>query len=361
MSCVCNTPYIGPDCSLINCTTACVHGVCNNQTGQCVCNPLYTGSNCSSLITPLPNVFGLDYVGYGFDIRQIGLNAFKSPVVNLNFTQGKTFIYPSLPDIVMAVPDQVDVLPVSQIKTKTTFAYSKNQDLENTAFGLGLSYSGLTFNLNYDTTNFDSSSSILIKNTATNTLYQLLLKTVVPSDQINADYNAQAATLTSSAALKLWANYFINQYGTHYIKTVSIGGKIEANAITSNNLNIAGWKLGIGLNFRSGQQYAGISFSLSETTTTASANSISEMKVVGGTPDVGAFVAGAGDFNAQRETMNTWLQSLNTGPAAAEFHLEAIYKLFSDKIRRWFLCVVYEETIGIPNANRTCIEGKNNG
>jgi len=81
----------------------------------------------------LPELPGIDFVGFGYDIRfSVAQEALKLPIVDYAFSDMKVYMYPADPfEIIYKVPDQVFVRTVAYCETKA-YLFDSLDDYEST-------------------------------------------------------------------------------------------------------------------------------------------------------------------------------------------------------------------------------------
>lgn len=199
-------------------------------------------------------VAGTDWLGWGVDIK-LGLpeNSLKIPLFTLEYNMQQTYRYPLFPTQYFIVPDYVYTRTIAQTDSSVQYFETIQEYTSYLALGLGLelqtavsnSQNGLSnvtgpspgtfsgsLDVNYYSRRLSETNTLVITNTLDTALWQLVLgptSTVTPL-VLEAGLTAYA---TSSANGDLTAlGNFINRYGTHFIESVIVGGRLQMTSVT---------------------------------------------------------------------------------------------------------------------------------
>jgi hypothetical protein len=243
----------------------------------------------------LPSIPGMDFVGFGYDVRYLDdtNQGLRLPLMQFTFSEKKTYRYPLYKDRMYRVPDELFVRTVGTATAENTQFSTIEEYRENWAAKLGFKYSRSSTEPvppeNVNTTNqagneanaFNSSATpdlnntnsrtegygdllpskykstssglfevgvdfqfrknmlkdsnplqLSVHNTQTHQLYQLMVNKNKIRTHMQADINVLQEKQFATEPDAFRA--FFEKYGTHYVQTAMLGGAIELASITSS-------------------------------------------------------------------------------------------------------------------------------
>jgi len=228
---------------------------------------------------PIP---GTDFVGFGYDARFAEpRDALTLPMLDYSWTKGKTYIYPTDPNTIFRVPDQVYVRTVAYTEADaylfdtidqvtmalqislgfgfdksssantstnnciTTLNPSNNQSSTNcttsnsTTQGNKLSIGA---NIAYQRNTMSSSETVIVENTEKTQLYNIFLDslfiTANVKDDISALSNLKFSGKQNDPNVQPQKFFgFIEKWGTHYIVSSVMGGQIRATSQVTTKIS----------------------------------------------------------------------------------------------------------------------------
>lgn len=203
---------------------------------------------CGQLnITILPKhdvVFGIDFLGWGFDIStsRDPFYALKPPLFDYSYSQNPTGVeydyrYPT-DTVVYSVPDQVFVRTVARTTTDTYIFDSSEQEQMSLDITLGLQGATSTvqgsLKFDFNLLQVGTTDQHIIRNEVQTQLFQLYLG---PNRVLKQLFLQRLGNLTQSYAVdpQDW-DLFIDDFGTHYVDSVIVGGAlVQRTIVTSSN------------------------------------------------------------------------------------------------------------------------------
>jgi len=192
------------------------------------------------------------------------------------------------------------------------------------------SFSG-SVSVNYASTTLSDNQHILIENSLEVGLWQLVLG---PDLAIRDTVAAAVQSAMSLGTTEAYAE-FIDKYGTHYIDSVIVGGKLAATTVTDYSSTNSTEQLALLANFGFKQLFGLDSGNLSldvnftEKHNQFSQDSTNDLSVLGGDPQLNDFFAG--NFNPA-DTFVQWSQSLIANPAVIRYRCREMSWLFASPV-----------------------------
>jgi len=300
---------------------------------------LFYGGNFS-YVPVLPVIFGMDFLGWGFDATyRDTFFALKPQLFRYTYNdnpQGKekSYRYPTDTQT-YAVPDQVFVRTVAKTDTFTYLFTSTSQ--RRTTLDLRLAITASTQQINgeidfgLNTVSESDVNQRIVSNFAETGLFQLYLSTKILSADFLSDLNGLAATYTLDPESY---NLFLAKWGTHYVDSVVIGGSInqETTITVTNDTDAMTITAALRGQF---EQASGtgpkvnldLTLAYQTATSYVQTSTFSSAEIYGGDPEFTDFVLTGGDVDATKLLFESWKASLITNPITIRYRLVELWEL----------------------------------
>jgi hypothetical protein len=235
---------------------------------------------------------GVDFVGFGYDARfQEPKNALTLPMLDFAYTKGKTYVYPTDPDTLLRVPDQLYVRTVAYTEadaylyhsidevtmalqislgfgfdkadvandTKQSCITTRGADGKNVTNCTTSSFSSqgkrlsIGVDAHYYRNTFENEEVVLVENTEKTQLYNIFLdsyfvRATVKDDIIalgDSKFSGKEGDPTVNPKLFI---QFIEKWGTHYVVSAVMGGQVRATSLVKTNIDNTSNELGVSAN-----------------------------------------------------------------------------------------------------------------
>jgi len=317
-----------------------------------------------------------DVIGYGYDARYSDPDdAMKKPIMAYTYASAKTYFFPSDATRIWKVPDQIDVRTINRQDADTKLFETIDAYRQNLLVQVGISafsssalqtcavqYNGnstcapglisnsskmfgIGADLQYVQSKTSDNSKWISTNTESIVLYYAALRQdlfILPN--VKNDMQALELGALGSNASVYW-NFF-NLYGTHFVSSAMMGGKIQLLSLIDKSYTTSSYNLSANASatyqvsqaeavqtsrsmFQSTLN-AQVGFGLENVATNTTFYTSNDWDIWGG--DVTRVNLLNPDIAASQ--MNVWKSTLSSNPIAASFNLEPIENLFDDPFIR---------------------------
>jgi len=327
---------------------------------------IYCQNDTNTTTTPSTNedldaIFGLDFLGWGFDATyRDPFFALKPPLFDFSYERDpiRTYRYPTS-TTTYKVPDQVFVRTVGKTTTDSYLFLNSVEKTKTLDLRLNIKASttqlegSFTFTLNWiDTTTTDKR---IVMNMAETSLFQLYLAQRNLSEEFLTEIDNLPATYAMDPTQY---DLFLARFGTHFVDSVIIGGSVQQETIvnTENSTEALMFKAVLQGKFQSAtgtdkvEGELDVDYKQTEKRVTQETTSSSE--IYGGDPEFTDFVLTAGDPDAAKLLFESWKSTLITNPVTIRYRLVDIWQVLTDAQQRKELCKASATLLGfLPNEN----------
>jgi hypothetical protein len=329
---------------------------------------------------------GVDFVGFGYDARfSVAQDALQVPILIFGYSQRKTFYYPTAPEFYYRVPDEILIRNVAfteadaylynsvdELKNKISFdvgitntqeteqerinqtcvqttdqnnqtqtnctedAYSNNKKL----FSIGA-------NFNYLKESVSKSESFIVENSERTQLFNLFLDTRFIRHEVKEDLRRLSLISFSDNPQEYFK--FIERYGTHYVVSANMGGKVTMTSIIEKSSTITTDTVGASssviqrnesisrqqaLNHAteqfSQQLTAQVDFKYSRVNKNVNVSSSAQWELSGGDSNLVNLL----DTRDGAETIGIWKTTITANPVPVQYRMREISTLYDDPTLR---------------------------
>lgn len=341
----------------------------------------------------LPPIFGLDFLGWGFDATyRDPFFALKPQMFKFSYNvRNRKYRYPI--DIeTYSVPDQVFVRTVAKTNTYAYDFFSTTEERQLLDLRLNIKVATtniqgqLDFSLEMGKDSTKNSSTTV--NLVETSLYQLYLGERIFLEEFK---EAMEELSTTYRLEPLAYKLFLARFGTHFVDSIVLGGSVwqrtvvnweteqerliinaalqgkfesstgkskesansTANADSGggNNSTSGGGGGGLMIEGSLNVTYSEIEDRLERSTTSSS-------EIYGGDPQFTDFVLTAGDPKTTKELFDSWKATLVTNPIGVRYRLVEIWQLFDDPQQKAEVCTAVATALGfLPDEDPSYCEG----
>jgi hypothetical protein len=333
---------------------------------------------------------GTDFVGFGYDARFAEpRDALTLPMLDYSWTKGKTYIYPTDPNTIFRVPDQLYVRTVAYteadaylydtidqvtmaLQISLGFGFDKSANSNTTQQNCVTSTTpstnqtntncsttstnatGTKFsvgaNLAYQRNTMSSSETVIVENTEKTQLYNIFLDSLFITANVKDDMSALAnlkfSGKTSDPSVQPQKFFtFIEKWGTHYIVSSVMGGQVRSTSMVVTQISQVSNQFGISASvvYASNQDAlaaGGAAFS-SNLDVTASFNFNNAQNTIQTQTTTNWYLLG-GDSNSvnlldasnSSTAIRAWKPTIVKNPVPVAFRLREVATLFTDFLLR---------------------------
>jgi len=317
----------------------------------------------SFVLNQNPIIPGVDFLGWGFDARDMRRDTFyslRTPLFNWTYGEhnptGAPLQYKYPIDVVTRkYPDQVLVRTVSRTysdvyKFTSTEQMRRTIDLRLNVKASVKQFSGeITATYNY--VSAEQINDYVYLNTVQMEFWQLLLAKrqmySYVTDAMNELRSEGTYALNNDSYVQ-----FMEMFGTHFIDSAMVGGAIEleTNVHIDNATTAQQFAAAISGQFQSSTGSTNISgqitVNLDDSTQSLLTQTTSRSRILGANPKFTDFALNPNDPESTKEVFLSWKNTLLDNPVVTRYRLQEIWTLCTDPDVRKQLCIAIGTELG---------------
>jgi len=326
---------------------------------QAVCQNTTNVTNTATTSVTYDDIFGLDFLGWGFDSTyRDEFFALKPQLFLFTYnTSARTYRYPTS-TTTYRVPDQVFVRTVGKTSTEAYLFTNSEQELMTLDLRLNLQVNDDQYDVQFGFTLDYIKSSVtnkrIIMNLAETSLFQLYLADRVLDPQFLSDVQQLPPTYSQDPSSY---QLFLSRYGTHFVDSVVIGGSVQQRTVvtTENDTEALMFQVALNGQFQSatGTKVNGdLTLDFKQVSTVVQTETTSTSEIYGGDAEFTDFVLSVGDPDAAKLLFESWKSTLVTNPVTIRYRLVELWTLFSSSQTRQEICKAVATSLGwLPDKN----------
>jgi len=312
-----------------------------------------------TILPELPVIFGIDFLGWGFDATyRDTFFALKPQMFKYSYKQNPTekeysYRYPTDTQF-YSYPDQVSIRTVGKTITETYVFDSTKQ--ERFALDIKLNIKASTpqiegaLDFGFNMVNEDQTDRKIVMNYAETGLFQLYL--VANSSLLKDEVKRDMENLRLPYSVDPESYHrFIYRWGTHYVDSVVVGGSIRQRTQIDTSKSDNVMKIAVALRGKfqsaSGTKVEGsIDLGIDIESHYVETETTSNSEIFGGDPEYTDFVLKAGDPEATKQLFESWKGSLVNNPVTIRYRLIEVWQLFDTKEQQQEVCKAIGTALG---------------